>query len=203
MTATAPHGAQEHVPRPVILSVDDDPDVLRAVERDLKRHYAANYRVLRAASGQSALDALRQLKRRNEPVAMVVADQRMPGMTGVELLAEAKGLFPSMKSVLLTAYADTDAAIEAINRVRLDYYVLKPWDPPEASLYPVLDDLLEDWRAIYKPIFDATGGRYRSPASVRIWWRRPEGPPLRAQGGRGGSGGAFRCGNGGEWTGQS
>ncbi len=153
MTATAPHGTQEHVPRPVILTVDDDPEVLRAVERDLKRHYAANYRVLRAASGNSALDALRQLKRRNQPVAMVVADQRMPGMTGVELLAQAKGLFPSVKSVLLTAYADTDAAIEAINRVRLDYYVLKPWDPPEASLYPVLDDLLEDWRAIYKPLF--------------------------------------------------
>jgi len=140
--------------RPVILTVDDDPEVLRSVERDLKRHYAGGYRVLRADSGASAVDALRQLKRRDEPVAMVVADQRMPGMTGVELLGQAKAMFPSVRSVLLTAYADTDAAIEAINRVRLDYYIVKPWDPPEEHLYPVLDDLLEDWQAFYRPAFE-------------------------------------------------
>ncbi len=154
MSVTGPSEGEERSARPVILTVDDDPEVLRSVERDLKRHYAAEYRVLRAGSGTSALDALRQLKRRNDPVAMVVADQRMPGMTGVELLTESKVLFPSAKSVLLTAYADTDAAIEAINRVRLDYYVLKPWDPPEDRLYPVLDDLLDDWRAFYRPAFD-------------------------------------------------
>ncbi len=117
MSATAGSGGDERAARPVILTVDDDREVLRAVERDLKRHYAVDYRVLRAGSGSSALDALRQLKRRDDPVAMVVADQRMPGMSGVELLAEAKDLFPSVKSVLLTAYADTDAAIDAINRV--------------------------------------------------------------------------------------
>ena len=153
-TVAGPSGGEERAARPVILTVDDDPEVLRSVERDLKRHYAVDYRVLRAGSGSSALDALRQLKRRDQPVAMVVADQRMPGMSGVELLAEAKTLFPRARSVLLTAYADTDAAIEAINRVRLDYYVLKPWDPPEERLYPVLDDLLEDWRAFYKPAFE-------------------------------------------------
>lgn len=152
--AAGPSGVEQRAARPVILTVDDDPEVLRSVERDLKRHYAAGYRVLRADSGASALDALRQLKRRDDPVAMVVADQRMPGMTGVELLKEAKGLFPRVKSILLTAYADTDAAIEAINRVRLDYYVLKPWDPPEERLYPVLDDMLEDWQAFYKPAFE-------------------------------------------------
>ncbi|MDP8937973.1 MAG: FAD-dependent oxidoreductase [Actinomycetota bacterium] len=153
-TAAGPSGVEERAARPVILTVDDDPEVLRSVERDLKRHYGVDYRVLRADSGASALDALRQLKRRDDPVAMVVADQRMPGMTGVELLDEAKGLFPRVKSILLTAYADTDAAIEAINRVRLDYYVLKPWDPPEERLYPVLDDMLEDWQAFYKPAFE-------------------------------------------------
>ena len=156
--------------RPVILTVDDDPEVLRSVERDLKRHYAAGYRVLRADSGASALDALRQLKRRDEPVAMVVADQRMPAMTGVELLAETKNLFPSVRSVLLTAYADTDTAIEAINRVRLDYYIVKPWDPPEELLYPVLDDLLEDWQASYRPAFDGVRvvGHRWSPEGHRL-----------------------------------
>ncbi len=154
MSGAAGTREEERAARPVILTVDDDPDVLRSVERDLKRHYAADYRVVRADSGLSALDALRQLKRRDQPVAMVVADQRMPGMTGVELLTETKALFPPVKSVLLTAYADTEAAIDAINQVRLDYYVLKPWDPPEERLYPVLDDLLEDWRASYRPAFE-------------------------------------------------
>lgn len=119
--------------RPAILTVDDDPDVLRAVERDLRRHYSGDYRVVSADSGPAALDVLRELKRRETPVAIVVADQRMPGMTGVELLYETRELFPDVKTVLLTAYADTDAAIAAINRLRLDYYVLKPWDPPEQT----------------------------------------------------------------------
>jgi thioredoxin reductase (NADPH) len=139
--------------RPVLLSVDDDPEVLRAVERDLRRRYGSEYRVLRSDSGDSALEALQELKRRAAPVALLLVDQRMPGMTGVELLEQAKLLFPDVKSVLLTAYADTDAAIDAINRVRLDYYVLKPWHPPEERLYPVLDDLLDDWRAGFRPPF--------------------------------------------------
>ncbi|MDP9072208.1 MAG: FAD-dependent oxidoreductase [Actinomycetota bacterium] len=140
--------------RPVLFTVDDDADVLRAVERDLRRRYASDYRVLRADSGASALEALQELKRRATPVALLLVDQRMPGMSGVELLEQAKALFPDVKSVLLTAYADTDAAIDAINRVRLDYYVLKPWDPPEERLYPVLDDLLEDWQAGFHPRFE-------------------------------------------------
>ena len=140
--------------RPVLLSVDDDAEVLRAVERDLRRRYGSEYRVLRSDSGDSALEALQELKRRAAPVALLLVDQRMPGMSGVELLERAKVLFPDVKSVLLTAYADTDAAIDAINRVRLDYYVLKPWDPPEERLYPVLDDLLDDWRAGFRPEFE-------------------------------------------------
>ena len=140
--------------RPVLMCVDDDADVLRAVERDLRRRYASEYRVLRADSGDSALDALQELKRRAAPVALLLVDQRMPGMSGVELLEQAKALFPEVKTVLLTAYADTDAAIDAINRVRLDYFVLKPWDPPEERLYPVLDDLLDDLRAGFRPAFE-------------------------------------------------
>lgn len=156
--------------RPAILTVDDDADVLRAVERDLRRHYSGDYRVVSADSGQAALDALRELKRRETPVAIVVADQRMPGMTGVELLAEARELFPDVKTVLLTAYADTDAAITAINTVRLDYYVLKPWDPPEQTLYPVLDDLLGDWHAGFRPAFDGVRvlGHRWSPDGHRL-----------------------------------
>ena len=146
--------AGDRAARPVLLSVDDDAEVLRAVERDLRRHYASEYRVMRADSGASALETLQELKRRTTPVALLLVDQRMPGMSGVELLEQAKALFPDVKSVLLTAYADTDAAIDAINRVRLDYYVLKPWHPPEERLYPVLDDLLDDWRADFRPPFE-------------------------------------------------
>jgi thioredoxin reductase (NADPH) len=139
---------QEQV-RPVLLAVDDDPDVLRAVDRDLRRRYADRYRVLRAGSGQEGLDTLREARTRNLPVALIVSDQRMPGMDGVAMLREARDLHPDAKVVLLTAYADTDAAIAAINQVRLDYYILKPWDPPEERMYPILDDLLEDWAAGY------------------------------------------------------
>src|SRR3954453_23530073 len=133
--------------RPSILAVDDDPQVLRAVERDLRRRFGEDNRVVRADSGARALEVLRELRRRGDPVALVLADQRMPAMSGVELLTQARELYPDAKRVLLTAYADTDAAIAAINQAARDYYLLKPWDPPEERLYPVLDDLLEDWRA--------------------------------------------------------
>jgi thioredoxin reductase (NADPH) len=137
--------------KPAILAVDDDPDVARAVERDLRRHYGGDYRVLRAESGAAALDLLARVAERGDPVALVVADQRMPEMTGVELLGRAADLAPDARRVLLTAYADTDAAIAAINAARIHYYLTKPWDPPEQNLYPYLDDLLADWRAHYRP----------------------------------------------------
>jgi thioredoxin reductase (NADPH) len=133
--------------RPVLLAVDDEPSVARAVERDLRRRYGRDYRILRAESGESALTAVRESKLRGAAVAMIVADQRMPEMSGVELLEEAMRIAPEAKRVLLTAYADTQAAIDAINRVSLDHYLLKPWDPPEEELYPVVDDLLDAWRA--------------------------------------------------------
>src|SRR5919112_848383 len=137
--------------RPALLTVDDDPQVLRAIERDLRRHFGRDYRVVGAESGDAALDALDELQRREEPVALLLADQRMPHMTGVEFLEQARDRVPDAKRVLLTAYADTEAAIRAINTVRLDYYLLKPWDPPEEHLYPVLDDMLEEWRAGFRP----------------------------------------------------
>jgi thioredoxin reductase (NADPH) len=140
--------------KPVILAVDDDPGVLAAVARDLRRKYGAEYEIMRAASGAEALAELKDLKLGTRVVAAFVVDQRMPQMTGVEFLAQAMPLFPEAKRVLLTAYADTDAAIRAINEVRLDHYLLKPWDPPEEKLYPILDDLLDDWRAGYQPVFE-------------------------------------------------
>jgi thioredoxin reductase (NADPH) len=138
---------------PVMLAVDDNAAVLRAVVADLRTRYSPTYRIMRADSGQSALEALRELKLRATPVALVLSDQRMPGMGGVDLLSENRSLHPESKAVLLTAYADTDVALQAINDVRLDYYILKPWDPPEERLYPVLDDLLEDWQAGFSPPF--------------------------------------------------
>ncbi len=136
--------------KPALIAVDDEPEVLRSVERDLRRKYGSTYRILRAESGAAALDAARQLKARDETVALYLADQRMPAMSGIEFLTQATKVFPQAKKVLLTAYADTTAAIAAINEVRLDYYLLKPWDPPETNLYPVLDDLLDDWRANFR-----------------------------------------------------
>ncbi|MEB3280593.1 MAG: FAD-dependent oxidoreductase [Lyngbya sp.] len=139
--------------KPLILTVDDDPQVLQAIARDLRRQYGEQYRIMRADSGQVALEAVQQLVLRNETVAMFLVDQRMPQMTGVEFLEKATDVFPEAKRVLLTAYADTDAAINAINVARLDYYLLKPWDPPEEKLYPILDDLLHDWLANFHPEF--------------------------------------------------
>ena len=134
--------------RPVLLTVDDDAEVSRAIARDLRRHYGAKYRIVRAESGQAALEALRELKLRGDRVAVLLADHRMPQMNGIEFLEQAIDLYPFARRVLLTAYADTSAAIDANNVVDLDYYLLKPWDPPEEKLYPVLDDLLEAWQAI-------------------------------------------------------
>ncbi|CAN5295894.1 FAD-dependent oxidoreductase [soil metagenome] len=155
--------------KPVILAVDDDPQVLRAVERDLRRRYAREYRILRADSGESALDTLGKLKLRGDPVALFLVDQRMPKMTGVEFLEEAIERYPEAKRALLTAYSDTEAAIRAINEVGLDYYLQKPWDPPDENLYPNLDDMLGDWRADYRPPFTGlrvVGDRW-SPESHR------------------------------------
>ncbi|MER6225351.1 FAD-dependent oxidoreductase [Streptomyces sp. 900105755] len=139
--------------RTVIMTVDDDPGVSRAVARDLRRRYGASYRIVRAESGDSALEALRELKLRGDLVAVILADYRMPQMNGIEFLEQALDVYPGARRVLLTAYADTNAAIDAINVVDLDHYLLKPWDPPEEKLYPVLDDLLDAWRASdYKPV---------------------------------------------------
>ena len=138
--------------RPVLLAVDDDPEVLRAVDRDLRRRYADRYRVVRAESGASAIDALRRFEERGDPIALVVADQRMPEMTGVELLQQTMKLVPDAKRVLLTAYADTDAAIDAINKARIDNYLTKPWDPDQ--LYLSLDELLNDWQSGFVAPFE-------------------------------------------------
>ncbi len=139
--------------KPVILTVDDDPAVLQAIARDLRTYYGDRYRIVRADSGATAIEAVQQLKLRGAAVALFLADQRMPEMSGVEFLDQATQVFPDAKRALLTAYADTDAAIAAINTARLDYYLLKPWDPPEEKLYPVLNDLLNDWQATFKPEF--------------------------------------------------
>src|SRR5438034_734935 len=156
--------------KPVIWTVDDDPDVLRAVERDLRRHYGDRYRVISADSGTSALEAVKQLKLRNEPVALFLVDQRMPRMSGVEFLEKAIELYPDAKRALLTAYADTDAAIRAINNAHIDHYLMKPWDPPEERLYGVVDDMLDDWQATYHPAFQGVRvvGHQWSPHSTEI-----------------------------------
>jgi len=142
------------MPKPVLLTVDDDPDVLRAVERDLRSRYADRYRILRAASGPEAINTLQQLHNRNEAVALMLADQRMPDLDGVGFLAQATELFPSAKRALLTAYADTTAAINAINEAKVHYFLMKPWDPPEENLYPALDDLLNEWADSYHPPYE-------------------------------------------------
>src|SRR2546429_731705 len=142
------------MPKPVLLTVDDDPEVLRAIERDLRGRYADRYRIMRANSGSAGLATLKELKARNNPVALLLADQRMPTMDGVGFLAEAMDLHPQAKRALLTAYADTNAAIDAINEARVHYYLMKPWDPPEEKLFPALDDLLHDWTAQFRPLYE-------------------------------------------------
>lgn len=136
------------------MTIDDEPHVLNAIARDLQAHYQDDYRIVKAGSGSEALDAVREFKRRNDLIALFLVDQRMPAMSGVEFLAEAIKLYPEAKKVLLTAYADTDAAIASINALDLDYYLMKPWDPPEERLYPVLDDLLSDWLATVPVPYD-------------------------------------------------
>ncbi|NLE49839.1 MAG: FAD-dependent oxidoreductase [Chloroflexi bacterium] len=156
--------------KPVIFTIDDDPNVLQSIGRDLRREYGGRFRLLQTDSGPSALDAVRQLKLRSEPIALFLVDQRMPEMTGVEFLAEARKIFPDAKRVLLTAYTDIEAAIHAINDVGIDHYLLKPWHPPEERLYPVLDDLLDDWLSAYRAPFEGLrviGYRW-SPASHEI-----------------------------------
>src|SRR5689334_5328074 len=135
-------------PRKAILTVDDAPGVSRAVARDLRRRYGEQHRIVRAESGATALDALREIKLRGELVAVILADYRMPEMNGIEFLEQAMDIHPGARRILLTAYADTSAAIDAINVVDLDHYLLKPWDPPEEKLYPVIDGLLEAWHAV-------------------------------------------------------
>mgnify|MGYP001793916703 CR=1 FL=1 len=139
--------------KPVILTIDDDPAVLQAIARDLRKQYGDRFRIVRADSGAKALEVVEQLKLRGDTVAVFLADQRMPQMSGVEFLHAASEIFPKAKRALLTAYADTNAAIDAINTAQLDYYLLKPWDPPEEKLYPVLDDLINDWQVNFKPEF--------------------------------------------------
>src|ERR1700722_13369979 len=154
--------------RIVILTVDDDPEVSRAIARDLRRAYGKDYRIVRAESGDQGLEALRELKLRGDVVALLLADYRMPQMNGIDFLEQAMDLFPTARRVLLTAYADTSAAIDAINVVDLDHYLLKPWDPPEEKLYPVLDDLLRAWHASdHRPIPDTkvVGHRWSARSS--------------------------------------
>ena len=154
--------------RPVIVTVDDDPGVSRAVARDLRRRYGERNRIVRAESGEDALEALKQMKLRGDQVAVILADYRMPGMNGIDFLEQAMDVYPYAKRVLLTAYADTDAAINAINVVDLDYYLLKPWDPPEEKLYPAVDDLLKAWRRDdRKPVRETkvVGHRWSAPSS--------------------------------------
>src|SRR4029079_3860986 len=140
--------------KPVILAVDDDLPVLRAVERDLRARYGEQYRIVAANSGHDALEAVRQLTLRGSAVALFMVDQWMRRMPGIEFLAQAVELQGDARRVLLTAYADTDVAIKAINDIRLDHYILKPWDPPEEKLYPILDGLLSDWIATFRPAFE-------------------------------------------------
>ncbi|MGB5380486.1 MAG: response regulator, partial [Acidimicrobiia bacterium] len=153
--------------KPVILAVDDDPQVLGAVRRDLRSQYGSTYQIVAATSGPEGLETVRELKLRSRTVAAFVVDQRMPEMTGTEFLLAAQEVYPQAKRLLLTAYADTEAAIQAINDVGLDQYLLKPWSPPEERLYPVLDDVLDDWQAHADVPFDGISvlGTTWSPAT--------------------------------------
>jgi thioredoxin reductase (NADPH) len=156
--------------KPVIMTIDDEPRVLNAVERDLREKYHSEYRIIKAGSGAEALETLRELKRRNVPVSLFLVDQRMPEMTGTEFLEKAIQLYPEARKILLTAYADTDAAIASINAIGLDHYLMKPWDPPDQHLYPVLDDLLSDWIASAPQTYDGirVAGTQWSAASHKV-----------------------------------
>ena len=180
--------------KPILLAVDDDVSVLEAVVQDLRRKYGQTYRIVRAASGGAALDICKQLKERGEVVALLLSDQRMPGMSGVDLLQQALAIYPEAKRVLLTAYADTEAAIRAINAAKIHYYLNKPWDPPEEKLYPVLDDLLQLWKEGYRapfegvrvvgPRFKAMDHRVRDFLSrnrIAYEWLNPEQNPKALQ----------------------
>ncbi len=156
--------------KPVIFTLDDDPEVLQAIQRDLRREFGKEYRIMRADTGADALSALEQMKLRNDAVALFLVDQRMPEMSGVEFLEQARALYPDAKRALLTAYADTSAAIQAINEIALDYYLMKPWDPPEENLFPVLHDLIDQWQSAYRPAFEGLRviGHQWSPDAHRI-----------------------------------
>jgi thioredoxin reductase (NADPH) len=156
--------------RPVLLTVDDDPNVLRAIERDLRQKYGSRFRIFKTDSGQKALELVKQLKLRNETLALLLVDQRMPQMTGVAFLEQSLNIFPDAKRVFLTAYADTEAAIRSINKAKIDYYLMKPWDPPQEILYPILDDLLDDWWASFKHPFEGIRviGLRWSPKSYEV-----------------------------------
>jgi thioredoxin reductase (NADPH) len=156
--------------RPVLLTVDDDPNVLRAIERDLRQQYGSRFRILKTGSGQKALELVKMLKLRNETLALLLVDQRMPHMSGVVFIEQAMNIFPDAKRVLLTAYADTEAAIRSINKAKIDYYLMKPWDPPQEHLYPILDDLLDDWWASFKHPFEGIRviGLRWSPKSYEV-----------------------------------
>ena len=187
--------------KPVLLAIDDDPQVLAAVRRDLRGNYRDKWTVISASSGEEALTTMHELKARGDALALVISDQRMPGMDGTEVLTRSREIYPIARRVLLTAYSDVDAAIRAINDAHLDHYLSKPWAPPEERLFPVIDELLEDWQADYLP--EATGlrlvGHQWSPRSHAIkdflasnlvpyrWLdvdRSPEVPPLLGRGGR-------------------
>ena len=156
--------------KPILLTVDDDPEVLNAIERDLRHHFRTDYRVVKASSGAQGLETLRQLKQRDAQVALFLVDERMPQMTGTEFLIEAIKIYPDARRVLLTAYADTETAITAINKIGLDHYLLKPWEPPSERLYPVLEDLLSDWFARARPAFEGirVAGNLLSPTSYAV-----------------------------------
>jgi len=156
--------------KPIIMTVDDEPQVLNAIERDLRSHYRSDYRIVKANSGAEALQAVREFKKRNTPLALFLADQRMPEMDGTEFLSQAVKFYPDARKVLLTAYADTEAAITSINRIGLDHYLMKPWSPPEEHLYPILDDLLSEWQATVPLPFDGirVAGTLWSPSSHQV-----------------------------------
>ena len=160
----------DRMTKPVLLTVDDDPEVLNAIERDLRHHFRADYRVVKASSGAQALETVTQLQQRGAQIALFLVDERMPQMSGTQFLLEAMKIYPEARRVLLTAYADTEIAISAINKVKLDHYLLKPWEPPSVRLYPVLEDLLSDWFARARPAFDGirVAGTLNSAASFEV-----------------------------------